>query len=1435
MDAPIEVLRIEHNVVSKELARFRACDNETRCYFCREWAQYIYKKHFVWNAKTQEEVTVTHFDTIAAGRYQINLMLPDAGPVKQKQRSAKMFDEFRKLLETKQDDKGSLTEELIAACQLWMTLPSNLSGLPESFEQVQFNPYPDAIPLVEDPKEPSQLLDPLIIERQALCLPSEGFHLLKNLTGDILLSHSQPTCDHIRPESKTPVELDIERDIVNEKMEQAIKKALVELEQALDHSWRHLNGFMDQVLALEAERSVLMGDQCQEAVDAFVEKQGLVPFKDYWTDLAANFKKKKGGADLEKVDRAFADYFDRLTTCAQEFQQVFVTQRLEAVRALVQKLWDLVVPTIQQMADRMACHEQEDERYLANCKAVSASLKDLHPTNDVAFAAETIQLETSVRVAAFLEEIQALKKAYTDESRPNVAGRLDKVINKDFKKRLKKIEGEYYSMRQGFRYQLTKKIFPEELFCKFSLVCIEALMQEGEVMEAVTIEKEVKRFLDSHQDLIEEREFLLEDFEEGVQTGRRELAGVLGKLFLKEGMRIQGENLAVKRQNMLLKSMGMPVEEQAEPKKKKNKKKKANGATSSTASSVQPSPSASTVVEPKPSAEKQKQASKEKKSAKTKVLEPEKVLSKLTQPEEGQKAIKLASKTVEKEKKKPISPSVTKKPEQKLAAAPKKVEVSKSAKIQPAPAPFPPKVEPVEVKPIKTPTPAKVNQGTTYEAPLASKSTKPVKVQSSPKPVSAATQPKETKVPTKPKPTAAAIVASAATVSVPAKNVPKPEIREKKSVQDAKAKKVESEPFPALPSSTPAAIDTKTTETSVDNIGGWGSVDISDNQTGWGQSKSVEAVKTKKTASTGYAAAATKPPVQHQPSPAAEKEEEGWVQSNSAETVKAKTTTNTGYAAAATKPPVQRQPSPPVEEEGGWDQSKSVETATAKTTISAGYAAAATKPPTQRQPSPPVEEEGWGKSSSIPTESSNNLGGWGVPDTANTDGWGNTSNDEQKIANNWKNESSWGETKVKIDDGSSSEREKARSRQKLETNNWRQREQVEAEQQEVQSKKQPPRKSDTTDNWRQSAVPKQEPEASVKQEQTGWGSSKKQTPRKSDAENWRQSAASKSEDTIATTKWQQPKADGWGHETLAQASGESSFGQQQKQEKNQGWSQSGEGDGWKGSTRVEPNSDGWGPQMGGWTEHSGNDHPAADTNVQPPSSSPMESDKEGEVVNFSLKGLLKNTTPQPPGLSKDIIHPIPTGTNIPPPHVSVMPAVSQHEFPSSEKIRGMNQENLVMMVQNLHRENAQLIQTIMSTQQEMTMMTGRYSELMTLSREREAQTLQLFEARKQTEMEEARRYILSLEARINTLENQLKSTGKPGGGITAGFGNQDLFAGYREEMQSNHHRGKRMWKKQVVVRCGNCGGSGHTSAECQDVCRYCGSVDHLSEACEQAN
>lgn len=605
-------VKIEHNVVSKELAKFRACDPETRCFFCREWAQFIYRKHLTWKKNPTNDAPSLG-RVFKAGRYQLATV---SATDTRKVRATRMFERFRHKLDkeiTTDGDAPSLTRQVIETCNGWITVPSSLVHLPDLFEPIEFTStlLPDNLNDSENDKNDhhdhsndaendeldddagvgaARFLETLIIERQHILFPVDKSHLLKNLPSDLRLTPKEPDCDHMRPEWKSPSDLDVDRKIFNEKMERAIKSILKELEPALDQAWIHLTTFIKGLQNLETERAKLMGRGSQGLAEDFVKKQNVMAFKDDWAEH--KFHKK---SDLAALDAAFDAYFDDLVKKVQLFQTEFVTPRLAAIQALVCRMWDLVVPTIQQMAERMAKFEKQNESYLQNCRALAQSLQDLHPTADVQFAVETIQLETSVRVKEFTEEIDALKKGFR-EGKTTVTGRFDRLGNKNFKKQLKKVESTYSSIRRHFQNQVVTKIFPETLFCKFSLICVEALMQEGELQEAVTIEREVKRFKESHEDLIEERQFLFDDFAEGLVTGRNELSGILGRLYLKEGIRLQGETLAKKRQNALLKSLGVDtLDDDAEIGSKK--KKTARKVTEPSSPSAQSSTTTATKID----------------------------------------------------------------------------------------------------------------------------------------------------------------------------------------------------------------------------------------------------------------------------------------------------------------------------------------------------------------------------------------------------------------------------------------------------------------------------------------------------------------------------------------------------------------------------------------------------------------------------------------------------------------------------------------------------------------------------------------------------------------------------------------------------------------------------------------------------------------------
>jgi hypothetical protein len=156
---------------------------------------------------------------------------------------------------------------------------------------------------------------------------------------------------------------------------------------------------------------------------------------------------------------------------------------------------------------------------------------------------------------------------------------------------------------------------------------------------------------------------------------------------------------------------------------------------------------------------------------------------------------------------------------------------------------------------------------------------------------------------------------------------------------------------------------------------------------------------------------------------------------------------------------------------------------------------------------------------------------------------------------------------------------------------------------------------------------------------------------------------------------------------------------------------------------------------------------------------------------------------------------------------------------------------LVSMVNNLQAENSQLINALLSVQQELNTVNARYGELIKLAREREAQ--------KSIEMEEARRYALKLEAKLHLLERTennnsfdfLKRSNERENGHSHSHSNDDYGRDDRSQRQplskprhqssvtgsegQDRDRRRNMWRDNRVIKCGNCGEAGHKSSDCQ--------------------
>ncbi|KAG1339503.1 hypothetical protein G6F62_005760 [Rhizopus arrhizus] len=1356
--------------------------------YCREWAQFVYKKHFVWNAKTLEDVNREHPIFANAGRYQIRLIydednLEEQEEYFQKEKSVTLIKKFEELLDASstKPSQENLINMIAQACREWMTLPSAHSGLPDLFQPVELNSYPDAIPLVDDEQDPSQLLDPLIIERQALCLPSDCFHLLKSMTGDIIISHTSPTCNHRKPTSKTPADLEIDRAILTEHEQVAVKKALDELSTALERVWKPMNVFIERLEEQDKARTKLIGAGCQSTIDEYFASQKYTSFVDHWAtkELPMWRKKKTSDEEVKRLDDLVQDHFHRLGALADQFLDEFVTRRFQEIRDWNTGLLNMVQSMMDAMEEHMSSLDQVEKKNSTMENSSESThtnlLNKLKDPNRIESSESRITAELKKRVDEYKQEIEELLKYYRESSRPSLSSRIDKLNHKDFKKRSKKVESGYYVIRQHFRYEITENIFPESLFGRFVLVCLSPLMMKGEVMEVVTIKEEVQRFVKSHKDLLQERYALLSRFEEGVQTGRKELAGVIGKLLLKEGMRIQGESVALQRQNNLLKTFGVaPIESETPAKKKKSKKKKNGNASGASTPSLQEEPvtnnkekqSSST---PAATMITKKLAETKKKAAQTAIEQPNiKSIAQAVSVKEEQKKQNIASDAAVKEE-------LKKQPVAQVAA------VVKEAKRELTP--------PAVTEPIK-------------------KNGQPLKEERKKQPASSAV--KATPVLNQKPPSVPESIKKAAAAAAAAKPVNKasqPSISEQPLQKSPSVPKQPVLKPPAVPESIKKAAAEKPSK--------------NDNQI-----------------PTTIAQNVTKTPIlsESAPNPKTMKPVESKVNDNEWTITKSKKENDP----LSPKTEITAKDKAVVDDDiKGWadivasitdDSSKEEKwhapelvPESKDTAVSDGWDSVNTSGGYQQEKEPKTV---------LSTSTHKDADGWGTTQPASTNTWGDV---QATVAEN-----TWENTKKNLSDWDSKEETKAS------VSGWNETEDTWNNMKQDVKKPNPEwrRKDNANSEWRafNNSSGNTESKAKGNEENLGsWGTIRTEgwgTNKGTKKDNW--SSLRKSNENLES--WSNsPVPDGW--ESKSSRTEESAY---KKTAAGAGWGNSQVP--WENNSsestapnKVERNNTLSGPP--GFSKAD----PSAAATMAPPGFNASDSSSTIPQANASKPPGLSfgngpvNTMPSaqqtlstPTDVSSNAGLPFMNQTSFIPP----LNNAAQLQEPLPPNVDEFGKDMLLLMVKNLHRENSTLINTVYTLQQDMAMMNKRYTEVMALAREREAQTVQLIETRKQTEIEKAKAYVISLESRIKELEEQARQMNyqdRP----TAGFGNQDLFAGYREEMRStpnnNNQQGRnnnrKLWSKTAVVRCGNCGETGHSSTDCKSYCRYCGSLEHLSESC----
>ncbi|KAI8329799.1 hypothetical protein BC941DRAFT_191053 [Chlamydoabsidia padenii] len=646
-------LRLDSNSILKEIGRLGACNGS--CHYCRDWALFVYKKHF--GGKQQQPTINADQLIMKVGEFSVGIKHPDFPKHQVKPSIESLFPDLDSSSLNEPSLANNMTSPLktrVSACKDWIKMPTSNLPLPNYFLPLQFGmvtspPDPDKIVDGGDGSSeisPSYILRQLTCDRQGLLLSVDQIGLLSNI--DTMANHSrktEPCCevDHIGC-CFSPSELETERAIVNESMAKCVKEESVVLYQALESCWGVSMDWMTKVETLDGDFNDVIGSGLDKAMTNFVNQYGLVfPFQDYWTPLVSGFKKKPtkktngGGADmLATVDETFINYMDQISKVTEDFYMTFISSIMVSnLEAFKQRASDDFNDALESLKDRENVMERACKEMVGQIKDMAEMAKTKKERlskmkQKIAQLPESVQqdlldeiqsefgkLDDNIdsmmdeidlvhkrlpEVYNYLElvelieghttlvndtiknikeyahekwneqksEIDQLKHIYLEESLPNVASRIEKVAHKDFRKKLKKIEHRYSTMRQGFAYHLKIALFPSNtttvgneggdkktcIFYHVALKMLMAMMNEGVTMEIFLLNACVKKFNGKHKKLINTRSHLATTFACCIVTGQHELAIIIKSMVLAEGKRLEFENEAIHREMSLAKSMG---------------------------------------------------------------------------------------------------------------------------------------------------------------------------------------------------------------------------------------------------------------------------------------------------------------------------------------------------------------------------------------------------------------------------------------------------------------------------------------------------------------------------------------------------------------------------------------------------------------------------------------------------------------------------------------------------------------------------------------------------------------------------------------------------------------------------------------------------------------------------------------------------------------
>ncbi|KAJ2121356.1 hypothetical protein GGH12_005142 [Coemansia sp. RSA 1822] len=632
----IATLKVETGAVLKELTRFRACDDQTMsCFYCREWAQWVYRKQISQGAvigpmavstvgsasrkkKNRVQSTVVasvvsedverermerrraaraRFSTVGdlcldlrslvgeereqqeAEASETPVSRPESPAPSVSSATSASAPTSAKPKDAVDKAGSALIDGIVDNVTLWFE--GYQFPLADVYEDLTFDFPPDAFPYDDnqDPLDPALLLPALQVTKGFIALPAPSFPLLGNITSELIATHTYPTCQHTKADHPTPSELDTQRLIFNSQLQKWRGEYKRSFEREMEPVWQITQLLLKSAQRIETMRVRLFARGCRANREQFLQtiRNRTRPFAEYWAQVSEVYRtgktddvsddagkkgrgkraapgpaKAKTGEQLaEELDTLVFTHLDNLLEVSASWSRTFLESYYGVAREFARELETILGECIT-MCDRRAQGLKYPpplslEPQLTQARTAIACLQP-----QLEGRIGRIQQVVRERNGEIFAATEELRTAWVETSGATVQTKMARAAHKDFKKRMRRIEYQQQTGVIGWAMRELEHLLTAADVAAVVTDCLELLMTEAEILERAVGQVFVRKLEPTTEDLREQRQDIIDDFTEGLLTGREELAGIVGKLMLKEAWRILESNISLQRQKLLL-------------------------------------------------------------------------------------------------------------------------------------------------------------------------------------------------------------------------------------------------------------------------------------------------------------------------------------------------------------------------------------------------------------------------------------------------------------------------------------------------------------------------------------------------------------------------------------------------------------------------------------------------------------------------------------------------------------------------------------------------------------------------------------------------------------------------------------------------------------------------------------------------------------------